>query len=57
MEFAQLKYSTIKKKFLFTVSCISKFQDDLLNQEFLLRIDCKPAKKVLERDVKNFASK
>ena len=36
---------------------ISKFQDDLLNKKFLLRIDCKSAKSVLEKDVKNLASK
>ena len=37
--------------------CISKFQSDLLNQKFLLRIDCKAAKHVLEKDVQNIASK
>ena len=37
--------------------CISKFQDDLLNQEFLLRVDCKSAKSVLQKDVKNIISK
>ena len=30
---------------------------DLLNQKFLLRIDCKAAKHVLEKDVQNIASK
>ena len=39
------------------VLCISKFQIDLLNQKFLLRIDCKAAKHVLEKDVQNIASK
>ena len=34
-----------------------KFQEDLLNQKFLLRIDCKSAKYILEKDVKNFAAK
>lgn len=37
--------------------CISKFQSDLLNQKFLLRIDCKAAKDVLQKDVKNLVSK
>ena len=38
--------------------CISKFQSDLLNQKFLLRIDCKSAKYVIERKkVENIASK
>jgi hypothetical protein len=39
------------------VLCITKFQDDLLNKRFLLRIDCKAAKSVLEKDVQNLASK
>ena len=39
------------------VLCISKFQSDLLNQKFLLRIDCKSAKYVIEKDVKNIVSK
>ena len=50
---AQLNYSTIKKEILSIVLCISKFQDDLLNQEFLLRVDCKSTKLVLQKDVKN----
>ena len=38
----QAKYSTIKKEIeiLSIVLCIMKFQDDLLNQIFLLCIDC-----------------
>ncbi|KAK2975741.1 hypothetical protein RJ640_022747 [Escallonia rubra] len=54
---AQQNYSTIKKEILSIVNCILKFEGDLLNQEFLLRIDCKAAKDVLEKDVKNIASK
>ena len=54
---AQLNYSTIKKEILSIVLCISKFQSDLLNQNFLLRIDCKSAKYVIEKDVENIASK
>ena len=54
---AQLNYNTIKKEILSIVLCISKFQDDLLNQEFLLRVDCKYVKLVLLKDVKNIASK
>ena len=46
---AQLNYSTIKKDILSVVLCISKFQSDLLNQKFLLRIDCKNAKYVIEK--------
>ncbi|RID44655.1 hypothetical protein BRARA_I01436, partial [Brassica rapa] len=50
-------YSTIKKEILSIVLCIQKFQSDLLNKKFLLRIDCKSAKDVLQKDVKNLASK
>ena len=53
----QLNYSTIKKDILSIVLCISKFQSDLLNQKFLLRIDCKSVKYVIEKDVENIASK
>ena len=54
---AQLNYSTIKKEVLSIVLCISKFQSDLLNQKFLLRINCKSTKYVIEKDVENIASK
>ena len=54
---AQANYSTIKKEILSIVLCISKFQDDLLNQKFLVRVDCKSAKHVLQKDVQNIASK
>ena len=54
---SQYNYSTIKKEILAIVLCISKFQDDLLNQKFLIRVDCKSAKHVLEKDVHNIASK
>nr|KAJ0225652.1 hypothetical protein LSAT_V11C100043300 [Lactuca sativa] len=53
----QKNYSTIKKEMLSIIKCISKFQDDLLNQEFLLKIDCKSAKEVIDKDVKNLVSK
>ena len=49
---AQINYTTIKKikkEILSAVLCISKFQSDLLNQKFLLRIDCKSAKYVIEK--------
>ena len=52
-----MNYSTIKKEILYVVLCISKFQSDLLNQNFLLRIDCKSAKYVIENDVENIVSK
>jgi len=44
----QQKYSTINKEILSIVLCISKFQDDLYLKKFLLRIDCKSAKEVLQ---------
>ena len=36
----QVNYSTIKKEILSLVLCINKFQNDLLNKRFLVRIDC-----------------
>ena len=54
---AYQNYSTIKKEILSIVLCISKFQDDLLNKNFLVRVDCKSAKDVLFKDVENLASK
>jgi len=53
----QQKYSTVKKELLSIVLCITKFQNDLMNKEFLLRVDCKSAKEILEKDVKNLVSK
>ena len=49
----QQKYSTIKKEILAIVLCISKSQDDLFIKKFLLRIDCKLAKEILQKDVQN----
>lgn len=54
---AQKNYSTVKKEILSIVLCITKFQDDLINKEFLLRVDCKSAKEILQKDVKNIVSK
>jgi hypothetical protein len=39
----------IKKENLSVVLCITKFQSDLLNQKFLLHIDCKFAKYILKK--------
>jgi hypothetical protein len=39
------------------IKCISKFQSDLINQKFLLRIDCSSAKSIIEKDVKNLVAK
>jgi hypothetical protein len=54
---AQSNYSTIKKEILSVVLYITKFQSDLLNQRFLLKIDCKSAKYILKKDVENIVSK
>ena len=53
----QINYSTIKKEVLSIVLCISKFQSDLINKKFLLKIDCKATKDILQKDVKNLVSK
>jgi hypothetical protein len=53
----QVNYSTIKKEILSIVLCIQKFQDDLINKTFLLRVDCKSAKEIIQKDVKNLVSK
>ena len=53
----QQNYSTIKKEILFIILCVSKFQNDLFNQNFLIRVDCKSAKEVLQKDVQNLVSK
>jgi len=37
--------------------CISKLQNKPFNKKFLLRVDCKSAKDVLQKDVKNLVSK
>ena len=53
----QQNYSTIKKEILSIILCVSKFQNDLFNQKFLIRVDCKSAKEVLHKDVQNLVSK
>ena len=42
----QQNYSTIKKEILSIILCVSKFENDLFNQKFLIRVDCKSAKEV-----------
>jgi len=53
----QQKYFTIKKEILAIVLCVSKFQYDLFIKKFLLRIDCKSAKEILQKDTQNLVSK
>ena len=52
-----MKYSTVKKEILAIVLCIKKFQSDVFNKKFLLRVDCKSAKEILQKDVQNLVSK
>ena len=52
----QINYSTIKKEVLSIILCISKFQSDLINKKFLLKIDCK-AVKYFTKWCKKFSSK
>ncbi|KAA0054117.1 Enzymatic polyprotein [Cucumis melo var. makuwa] len=54
---AQKNYSTVKKEVLAIVLSIQKFQGDLINKEFLVRIDSKASKFIFEKDVKNLISK
>jgi len=53
----QQNYSTVKKEILAIVLNVSKFKDDLFSKRFLLRIDCKSAKEILQKDLKNLVSK
>lgn len=53
----QKNYSTVKKEMLAIVHAVSKFESDLLNKKFFIRVDCKAAKDILFKDVKNLASK
>ena len=53
----QENYSTVKKEILAIVLCIQKFQSDVFNKKFLLRVDCKSAKEILQKDVQNLVSK
>ena len=47
----------IKKEILSLVLYINKFQSDLLNKKFLVKIYFQTAKYILEKDVENIASK
>ena len=52
-----MNYSTVKKEILAIVLCIQKFQSDVFNKKFLLRVDCKSAKEILQKDVQNLVLK
>ena len=53
----QRNYSTVKKEILAIVLCIQKFQSNVFNKKFLLRVDCKSVKEILQKDVQNLVSK
>jgi len=45
----QQKYWNVKKEVLAIILCISKFQSDLLNQKFLIQVDYKSSKEILQK--------
>lgn len=47
------KIIQLLKRNSFRCKCISKFPDDILNHEFILLTNCKLAREVLEKFVKN----
>ena len=47
----------MKKEILAIVLCIQKFQSDVLNKKFLLRVDYKSAKEILQKNIQNLVSK
>ncbi|GAV76204.1 hypothetical protein CFOL_v3_24870, partial [Cephalotus follicularis] len=51
----QKNYATIKKEILAIVLCVQKFQSDLLNQKFLIRVGCVAANSIITKDVNNLA--
>ena len=52
-----MNYSMVKNEFLVIVLCIQKFQSDVFNKKFILRVDCKSAKEILQKNVQNLVSK
>ena len=57
MEWFSRKLLNRQKKILAIISCIQKFQEDVFNKKFLLRVDCKSAKEIIQKDVQNIVSK
>ena len=53
----QQNHSTIKKEILSIILCVSKLQNDLFNQKFLIRVDCKVLKKFYRKMFKILFSK
>ena len=53
----QINYSMVKKESLAIVLCIQKFQSDVFNKKFLLGVDFKNAKEILQKEIQNLVSK
>ncbi|WMV08277.1 hypothetical protein MTR67_001662 [Solanum verrucosum] len=54
---AQRKYATVAHEMLTIVKCVLKFQDDLYNQKFMIKIDAQSVKYRFDKDFKHDASK
>uniref|UniRef100_M1DGM3 Reverse transcriptase/retrotransposon-derived protein RNase H-like domain-containing protein n=1 Tax=Solanum tuberosum TaxID=4113 RepID=M1DGM3_SOLTU len=54
---AQRKYATVAHEMLTIVKCVLKFQDDLYNQNFVIKIDAQSVKYMFDKDFKHDASK
>jgi len=54
---AQKKYATVAHEMLTIVKCVLKFQDDLYNQKFLIKIDAQSVNYMFNKDFKHDASK
>ena len=57
MEWPSNELLKVKKEILAIVLCIQKFQSDVFNKKFLLRVDCKSAKEILQKDIQNLVLK
>lgn len=53
---SQKNYATIAKEILAILKCVLKFQDDLYNQKFIIKTDCRAAKFMFNKDVKHDVS-
>lgn len=57
LETSPVELSTFKELLLFIVHSVTKFENDFLSEQFLIRVDYKAANDILLKDVKNLASK
>ena len=46
----------LRKRFYLLYYVFQNSKNDLFNQKFLIRVDCKSAKEVLQKDVQNLVS-